>query len=467
MEKDRIEMSQRERDVLKVMSGVLKGERTQVEAARLLRRCERQIRRLARRMKAEGDQAVVHHLRGKPSNHRLAAAVRQQVLELYKSRYADFGPTLASEKLAEEHGLEVAKETLRQLLLSEGLWQRKRDRDKHRSRRERRPCFGEMVQADASEHDWLEGRGPRRVLLGMIDDATNRVLVRFYPSETTEAYMDLLGRYVRKHGRPVSWYSDRDSVFRAESAKDREQSVPTQFSRALAELGIELILANSPQAKGRIERLWGTLQDRWVKELRLARVSTLEQANALVDEKLTREFNRRFKVKPASGNNAHRPLGPGQDPEAILSVQEARTVANDYTIRLANEFYQLLPPVWPGERGGKVIVERRLNGLMKVRFKGRYLDYRKIRKNKEQGGDMGALPPNPRSLTPLPEPAGGAERERSVDRADESARPPAVYRTAGRSGRTPALPYPSGGTDSGSRKKAYRPASTHPWRNGR
>jgi transposase len=468
MEKDRIEMSQRERDVLKVMSGVLKGERPQVEAARLLKRSERQIRRLARRMKAEGDQAVVHRLRGKPSNHRLAAAVREQVLEFYKSRYADFGPTLASEKLSEEHGVTVAKETLRQLLLREGLWQRKRDRDKHRSRRERRQCFGEMVQADASEHDWLEGRGPRMVLLGMIDDATNQILVRFYPSETTEAYMDLLGRYLRKYGRPVSWYSDRDSVFRAESAKDREESVPTQFSRALVELGMELILAGSPQAKGRIERLWGTLQDRWVKELRLAGVSTMEHANRLVDEKLTREFNRRFKVKPASGNDAHRPLGPGQDLEAILSIQEARTVANDYTIRLANEFYQLLPPVWPGERGGKVIVERRLNGLMKLRFKGRYLDYRKIQKSKEQGGDMGALPPNPRSLAPVPIPAGGVPgREQSVDRADGSARPPAVYRTAGRSGRTPALPCPPGGAGSGSRKGAYRPAPTHPWRNGR
>jgi transposase len=468
MEKDRIEMSQRERDVLKVMSGVLKGERSQVEAARLLKRSERQVRRLAKRMKAEGDQAVIHRSRGKPSNRRLAAAARKQVLELYRSRYADFGPTLASEKLAEEHDVKVAKETLRQLLLSEGLWQRKRDRDKHRSRRERRQCFGEMAQADASEHDWLEGRGPRMVLLGMIDDATNQILVRFYPSETTEAYMDLLGRYVQKHGRPVSWYSDRDSVFRAESARDRERSVPTQFSRALAELGIELILANSPQAKGRIERLWGTLQDRWVKELRLAGVRTIEKANTLIDEKLTREFNRRFKVKPASGSDAHRRLGPGQDLGAILSVQEARTVANDYTIRLANEFYQLLPPVWPGERGGKVIVERRLDGLMKVRFKGRYLEYRKLGKSKEAEGDMVALPPNPRSLAPEPMPAGGGPGgEQSEARADESARAPAVYRTAGRSGRTPALPCPPGGKSCGSRKQAYRPASTHPWRNGR
>lgn len=467
MEKKRIEMSQRERDVLKVMAGVLKGERTQVEAARLLNRSERQIRRLARRIEAEGDEGVIHRLRGKASNRRLEQATRQRVLDLYKSRYTDFGPTLACEKLASEHGMAVARETLRQLLLSEGLWQPKRDRDPHRSRRERRPCFGEMAQADASEHDWLEGRGPRMVLLGMIDDATGRILVRFYPSETTEAYMDLLCRWIRKHGRPASWYSDRDSIFRAESAADREQSVPTQFSRALAELEIELILANSPQAKGRVERLWGTLQDRWVKELRLAQAMTMEQANALVDEKLTGEFNRRFKVKAASASDAHRPLGPGQQIAAILSVQEQRTVANDYTIRLANEFYQLLPPVWPGERGGRVVVERRLDGSMKVRFKGRYLPYRKIEKSKEEEQiEMGALPPIPRSLAlaPIPAGAGGKAKGRAALLA---ARPSAVHRVAGRSGRTPALPCPSGGKSCGSGKDAYRPASTHPWRNGR
>lgn len=465
MERDRIEMTQRERDVLKVMSGVLNGERTQVEAARLLKRSERQVRRLAVRMRAEGDQAVMHRLRGKPSNRRLGAATRRKAMELYKSRYAGFGPTLASEKLAGEHQLVVSKETLRQLLLSEGLWQRRRERDKHRARRERRPCFGEMVQADASEHDWLEGRGPRMVLVGMIDDATGKILARFYPSETTEAYMDLLGRYVRKHGRPASWYSDRDSIFRAESSKDRELSVPTQFSRALGELEVELILANSPQAKGRIERLWGTLQDRWVKELRLARASTMAAANALLDAKLIREFNRRFTVKPASPNDAHRRLGPGQDLAAILSVQERRTVGNDYTIRLDNAFYQLLPPVWPGERGGKVVVQRRLDGTMRVCFKGRYLAHRKIEEGKkeEDGGETGAPPPDPRSLAPEPIPAGTRSAK---GRADESTRP-AVHRPAGCSGRTPALPCPSGGKSCGSGRGAYRPASTHPWRNGR
>ena len=254
MEKDLISMSRRERDVLKVMSVVLKGERTQEEAARLLGRSVRQIRRLQRRLEKEKDGGVVHRLRGKPSNHRLKASAREAALKVYREELMGFGPKLAWEKLS-GRGHKMSVRALHLWLVEAGLWQVTRRREKHRSRRERRACFGEMVQADGSEHDWLEGRGPRMVLLGMIDDATGKILVRFYEAETTEAYMDLLGRYIRRHGRPVSWYSDRDSVFRAESREDRERSVPTQFSRALGELSIGLIpsassgqaLANSPR----------------------------------------------------------------------------------------------------------------------------------------------------------------------------------------------------------------------------
>src|SRR5688500_11247550 len=220
MEKDRIEMSQRERDVLKVMSLVLKGERTQSEAARLLGRSQRQVRRIQRRLESAGDGAVVHGLRGKPSNRRVDERVKRSALSMYRAKYAGFGPTLAAEKLADLDGVAVAVRTLREWLLAAGLWHRRRRRDRHRSRRQRRACFGEMVQADASEHDWLEGRGPKGqglTLVGMIDDATGRVLARFYGSETSQAYMDLLGRWVRKHGRPVSWYCDRHGIFRAES----------------------------------------------------------------------------------------------------------------------------------------------------------------------------------------------------------------------------------------------------------
>lgn len=461
MEKDVLEMSLRERDVLKVMSLVVSGQRGQAQAARLLKRSVRQIRRVLRRMEAEGDAAVVHRLRGKPSNARLCRKDKRRALSLYRQHYGDFGPTLACEKLSERHGLVVARETLRQWLLAEGLWHKKRRRDVHRSRRERRECFGELVQADASEHDWLEGRGPRMALLAMIDDASGRIMARFHPAETTEAYMDLLGRWLREHGRPVSWYSDRDSVFRAESKQDRERSVPTQFSRALGELGIELILANSPQAKGRVERLFGTLQDRWVKELRLATVTTLAAANELLDRKLLAEFNARFTVKPASGNDGHRPLHACHDLAAVLSTQHARTVSNDYTVRFDGRVYQLLPPAWPGERGGKVIVEQRLDGTMRVRFGKRYLEHKACGLLPQTGMCTGAPPPAPRSLAPGPIPAEGVKAK---DRAVVTTRSSAVHRAAGRSGRTPALPCPPGGNSCGRSKDAWRPAPTHPWR---
>jgi hypothetical protein len=378
---------------------------------------------------------------------------KSSVLALYRREYLGFGPTLASEKLAERDGEIVAVRTLREWLLADGLWTRQRRRDKHRQRRERRACFGELVQADASDHDWLEGRGPKLALVGMIDDATGRIIVRFYPAETTQAYMDLLGRWIGKYGRPLAWYSDRHGIFRAEETVpgyDEKQSVSTQFSRGLDELAIELILANSPQAKGRIERLWNTAQDRLVKELRLAGAGTIEQANEVVEGTFEPWFNRKCTVKAVSENDAHRAPIKGQELSAVLSIQHTRTVSNDYTIRFDNQFYQLLPPVQPGERGGQVIVEQRLDGELKIRFKERYLSYKAL----------GALPPNPRSLALEPIPAV----EKAKGRAVASARPPAVHRSTGRSGRTPALPCPPGDDSCDRTKESYRPAPGHPWR---
>src|SRR6516165_2993015 len=282
---DRILMSQRERDVLKVMHAVLRDERTQAEAARLLDLSARQIRRLQRKLDAGGDAALVHGLRGRPSNHQSDPAFRRRVPAAYRRGYADFGPTLASEKLAEE-GLAVGPQTLRRWLIAEGLWQQRRRRNPHRRRRPRRACLGELVQMDASVHDWLEGRGEEMVLISMIDDATNRTLARFYPGGTVEAHLDLLGRWLRRWGRPLAVYTDRHSIF---EPQDKGQALPdgeTQFGRALRELGIELIRAHSPQAKGRIERSFGTAQDRWVKELRLAGVTTLAGANEVLERLL-------------------------------------------------------------------------------------------------------------------------------------------------------------------------------------
>ena len=341
---DRIEMSQKERDVLKVLHAVLQGERSQAEAARLLRLSVRQVRRLQRKLEAEGDQALVHGLRGRPSNHRLDESFRRAVLEAYRRQFADFGPTFASEKLAEQE-LIVCPQTLRRWLIAEGLWQRQRRRDPHRSRRPRRECFGELVQMDASIHDWLEGRGEEMVLISMIDDATNRILARFYPAGTIGSPLDLLGRWLREHGRPVALYTDRHSIF---EPQDKGRALPdgeTQFGRALRELDIELIRAHSPQAKGRVERSFGTAQDRWVKELRLAEATTAAEANAVL-ERLLPEHNRRFAKTARCGKDAHRSMGSRHDLAAILSIQEQRVVANDYTIRFRNRFYQLLKPIY-------------------------------------------------------------------------------------------------------------------------
>ena len=453
MEGDRIEMSQRERDRLKVMSPVLEGRRTQPEAARLLKRCVRQVRRIQRRLEAEGDVGVIHRLRGRCSNRGKGDDLRRRVLCRYRERYMGFGPTLAAEKLTAED-LAVSDETLRHWLLAEGLWQRQRRRDKHRQRRDRRACFGELTQADGSEHDWLEGRGPRMVLLVMIDDATSKTLARFYPAETTEGYMDLLWRYLRKHGRMVATYTDHDSVFCGECPD--KKPAQTQFARALEELGIEWIPAGSPQAKGRVERFNGTAQDQLVKELRLAGATTREQANEVLGKIFLPWFNRRCTVKPASRNNAHRPLHPSMNLAAILSLQEKRTVANDYTIRLDNRIYQLLPPAVAGLRGGRVTVEKRLDGSLHIRFKNHYLKYQRL----PLPAVSGALPPNPRSLALSQTPAERGQREGRVTVATQ---PSAVRLAPGRSGRTPAEPCLPKGKHSLPQTQAPRPRPGQAW----
>jgi hypothetical protein len=351
---DRTPMSQPERDVLKAMALVFTGQRTQAEAARLLRRSVRQVRRLQRRREAEGDQGATHRARGRPSNRRLADDLRVAAVAAYRERYADFGPTLAAEKLAGE-GLGVAASTLRRWLAAAGLWQPRRRWDARPRRRPRRACFGELVQMDTSLHDWTEGRGEPRVLTVLIDDASNRLVARFYVGETVEARFDMLGRWLRAFGWPLALCTGRDGIFVPPPERgDR----PTQFGRACAELGIELIRAHSPQAKGRVERFIGVARDRWVKEMRLAGVRTRAEENRLVG-RLQGEYSRRFTVPPASPSDAHRPLGAGHDLAAVLSVKEVRVVANDYTVWWHRRLLQIERPVLPGLRGGRVVVERR------------------------------------------------------------------------------------------------------------
>jgi len=452
---DRIAMSQKERDVLKVMHGVLAGERTQAEAARLLRLSVRQVRRIQGKLQSDGEPALVHGLRGKPSNRRLPADLRAKVLRTYRRRYADFGPTLASEKLAED-GLAVSRQTLRRWLIEEGLWQRKRRRDPHRSRRPRRACFGELVQMDASVHDWLEGRGQVLVLITMIDDATGHTLARFYPAGTTEAHLDLLGRWLRRHGRPLAVYTDRHSIFEPQDKGKALPDAETQFGRALRELDIELIRAHSPQAKGRVERSFGTAQDRWVKELRLARARTCAQANAVL-ERLLPAHNRRFNKPARDEADAHRRLGPGHNLVSILSIQEERVVSNDYTVRFRNRFYQLKKPALPGLRQGQVVIELRPDGAMAIRFGKRYLNYEEI----PPGAGPGGSAPRPPEFNAQAADARGEEEGRDGGAPSPA---PGVQPTGGRSGRTPAEPYPPDGKAKGTGKGPRRPAEDHPWR---
>lgn len=458
-EGDRIPMSQRERDRLRILHSVLEGQRTQVEAARLLRLSTRQVRRLLQRLQQGGDGALVHGLRGQPSNHRKDAKLRRRVLQLYRKDYPDFGPTFAAEKLA-ERGLEVSADTLRRWLLAAGLWQSQRRRDQHRSRRPRRSCFGELVQMDTSLHDWTEGRGEDMVLIHMIDDATSRLLARFYDGDTVLNHMDLLGRWLQAFGRPLALYTDRHSIFEPQNKGQPVAEAETQFGRALREFSIELIRAHSPQAKGRVERSFGTAQDRVVKEMRLAKVKTIVAANALLDGGLLDKHNRLFSVPPRQAGDAHRAVGSTFNVAAILSVQQQRTVANDYTVRFENRTYQLDKPIYPGERGGKVVIERRLDGSMAIRFGTHYLKYHETVAEPPLGG---SAPPTPRSLPHAgPTPAGVKEDSTSVNEAESSG----VQPTGGRSGRTSAEPYPPDGEGDDTKKGPYRPAADHPWRRG-
>ena len=296
---DMLLMKPRELRRLYLVHQVLEKKLTQCEAAATADLSERQMRRLVKRIRQQGDRGIVHRKRGQPSNHRLAPKIKQRALALYPSHYGDFGPTLASEKLWERHRLRIHPETLRLWLGQAQIPYKRRKPRPHRHWRPRRACFGELVQIDGSHHDWLEGRGPKLVLMGYIDDATNTVHARFYDHEGTRPAFDSFQRYLRRYGIPSSVYVDQHSTYKAiqplslEAQLQGLQRAPSQFERALSELGVEVIHAYSPAAKGRIERLFGTLQDRLLKEMRLQGIKSQHQANTFLQHYLP-QHNRRF-----------------------------------------------------------------------------------------------------------------------------------------------------------------------------
>jgi hypothetical protein len=377
--KDRIEMSLKELKRLKVLQEAIDRYITQRSASIVLGLSERQVRRLVKRVREEKDRGVIHRGRGQPSNNRKPEKVKQKALWLYGKKYEGFGPTLASEKLLEIEGLKVSNETLRKWLMEAGLWKKRRKRSGHRRWRARKECFGQMVQVDGSHHDWLEGRGPKLVLMGYIDDATNRVFGRFYDYEGTIPAMDSFKQYVRRYGLPISVYLDKHTTYKSTRKLTLEEELRgvkepvSQFERALEQLGVEVIHAGSPQAKGRIERLFGILQDRLIKEMRLAGIKTKEEANAFLERYLP-IYNRRFSVLAANKTDAHVRVPGRFDLDRYLCIKTVRRVRNDHTIAHNGRLYQLGRHV----TSKRVTVEERVDGSMRIRSAGQTVRYHEI-----------------------------------------------------------------------------------------
>ena len=380
---ERIEMSQGERDKLEWLKRAKDGLITQREAANKIGVSDRWVRKLLKVMKKRGDGVVVHGLRGRASNRRIATQMQKRAIELLQQPdWHDFGPTFASEQLAKRHGIELSDETLRKWMIQAGLWKSRGHKiEQIHCWRPRRSAFGELVQWDTSEHDWLEGRGPVRYLVRLIDDATSWSWGRFVEHDATPFNMAVLWEYLEKNGRMVDVYTDRDSMFQvAPRAGESEQERIaadrlTQIGRGLRELGIGWIAAYSPQAKGRIERSFLTAQDRLVKDLRLAKVATIEAANTFLETEYWPEWNERFARPVADFPNQHRVLTPQLELASILSHVEQRVIGNDYTFSFAGRRYQIARDhAQAGMRHQRLRVELRLNGELHARYQERYLN---------------------------------------------------------------------------------------------
>jgi len=385
MQEGQLLMTQAERDRLVTLKKAKKKVITQREAAEELGLSIRQVKRLLYGLKKRGDKAVVHGLRGKPSNRRMEESIEKEAVKILSAPvYQGFGPTLAAEYLEKKHGIEASKETVRQWMIRGKLWRVKREQVQQvHGWRPRRSRLGELVQWDTSVHDWLEGRGEKLYLIAMIDDATSRLFARFVRHDSTEENMRLVWSYVKQFGRPVAFYTDKASHFQTAekrkrdepgAEKDAVEMPPTQIERALRELGITWIAAHSPQAKGRVERNFQTAQDRLVKGMRVAGVTTIEQANEYLTNDYLAWWEREMTVAAANPDDAHRPLEKSHNLAASLSHVETRQVRNDYTLQWEGELYQIeRQAITTGLRGANVRVEKRLDGAVAVRYGEKYL----------------------------------------------------------------------------------------------
>ena len=371
-------MTQGELKRLHVIRKALDKSITQSEAAGIIGLCLRQAQRIVKAVKVEGDKGVIHKSRGKPSNRALPDKIKDRALKLYKERYPDFGPTLGSEKLFEIDKIKINDETLRLWLLQAGISYKKRKAQPHRQWRERKHSFGEMIQMDGSHHDWFEGRGPECVLMGYIDDATGKPFARFYPYEGTLPAMDSFKRYIKKFGMPVSIYLDKHPTYkstRKQTVEDELNNIEplSQFSRALQELGVNVIYADSPQAKGRIERLFRTFQNRLIKEMRLKGIGSTEEANRFLKNYLP-VYAKRFAVVPVNHTDLHRPIAKDIDLNAVFCVKTVRVLRNDFTVAYNGKLYQIEDNV----NAEKVTVEERANGSIHISYRNTALKFKEI-----------------------------------------------------------------------------------------
>ncbi|MDA8082964.1 MAG: ISNCY family transposase [Nitrospiraceae bacterium] len=376
--KDILVMTRKEAKRLHVIRKVMEGEISQIAAAEMLSLSARQVRRITERIHEEGDEGIIHRHRGMVSNRKTAGRTKDKIVRLYRKHYEGFGPTLAAEKLQELNGISISDETLRLWLIDSGDWKKRKKRGSYRKWRPRRSHYGEMIQIDGSHHDWFEGRGPKCVLMGYIDDATGEVFGRFYEYEGTMPAMDSFMKYTKKYGLPLSVYLDRHTTYKSPKKEESDEEYLSQFERAMAELQVEVIHAYSPQAKGRVERLFGTLQDRLVKEMRLKGIKSIEEANVFLETYLP-VYNNRFSVEPKEKADVHRSI-KGLNLKSILSVKTERKLNNDWTVAYGSKFYQIEEKI----KASEVIVEERLDGTMVITHNEVSLKYTELPQRPEK-----------------------------------------------------------------------------------
>ena len=402
-------LSSQELSRVEVMGRVKAGNLRLGEASQLLERSYRQAKRIWARYRAGGAKALQHGNCGRRSNRAYPRKLRAAVLDQVKARYEDFGPTLAAEHLASDDGLEVHAETLRRWLREAGLWQRQRRRKPYRQRRERKAHFGELVQLDGSFHQWLEERGPRGCLMHMVDDATTTALGRFSEEETIWAAAGVLRRWIERYGVPRALYTDWKNVYvRPPNAQERRSGEPavTQFGRMCGKLGLRIIAASSPQAKGRVERAHGTHQDRLVKKLRLAGIANYEQANAYLEEHYLAEHNRRYARPAAAEADYHRRPPTARQLDEVFWLEEERVVSEDWVVRYKNRLLQLerQSQHWAPAKS-RVLVRENEQGAIAISYRGQSLPFTIITASPAMGRGRGAAPsPAPPSPKPKPKP---------------------------------------------------------------